>query len=124
MGGMDIAQIKDISSYVIVLILFVLILYASYICSKKVAKISQRTNNSKYMKLVDRLMLGQDRCLAIVSIGEKYYAVGITAAGINLMTELESDDLIELEPPGNSFPENLNFKDIMNQLRRNKHSQD
>lgn len=104
------------------ILLFVLILYGSYYISKKVAKISARDNQSKYMKLQDRIMIGQNKYISIISIGERYFVIGSSDNGMNLITELDQDDLQELKQTGYSISEHLNFQDILKNLGRNKNT--
>lgn len=113
-------QIGQIASFLAVFIVFVLILYASYICSKKVAKISLRENQSKYMKLVDRIVVGQDKHVSIVSIGGRYFLIGTSANSITMLTELDQENLIESEIPETSFPGAESFKEIFKKLGRDK----
>ncbi len=51
-------------------------------------------------------MIGQDKYLEIVRIGERILLLGVSQSGIHLLTMLEDNDMIELEkrqPGHNSF---------------------
>ena len=56
-----------------------------------------KSSSSTYMKLVDQIVLGQDRHIAVVEVGGKYLLVGITAGQINILTTFEKEELIPLE---------------------------
>lgn len=113
-------QIEQISSLLGVIFIFLLILYGSYFVSKKVAKVSLRENQSKYIRLVDRMMLGQDKFIAIILIGNRYFLIGTSGDEITLLGELEQEDLQKLETPDNPLAEALNFKEILKKLGHEK----
>ena len=100
------------------------ILYLSYIVSKRVGKGMAAVHNSRHMKIIDRMFVGQDRSLLIVHIGGRYCLVGVSAAGIQFLSELEESDITELTPdmpPPDNFPA---FSDIFSgklfNAKRNK----
>ncbi len=71
------------------------------------------------MNIVDKIMLGQNKFIAIVQIYNKYYVLSITEKDISILKELE-----DFEPLENEDESNLNFNKILsaykNQLYRNK----
>ncbi len=76
------------------------------------------------------MILGQDKSLAIIEIGEKYYLISITAEKISLLNELEGDDLVEIqntnEKKSFSGKNILDFKDLLrkNIKTKNKESEE
>lgn len=46
------------------------IIYLSYLASKYVGRGMSKGSNSRYMRLIDQLSLGQDRHIAVVQVGE------------------------------------------------------
>lgn len=98
----------DILSTIIPLVLALLamaaVIYLSYIFSKYVAAGAGRMNGAKYMRIVDRMVLGQDKMMMIVQIGDGYYLTGVTAQNVQLIKELSGEDLIELEAVTPSMP--------------------
>lgn len=113
-------QIEQISSFLVILVIFLLLLYGSYYFSKKVAGASIRGNQSKYMKVLDRIMLSRDTSVAVVSVGCRYYLVASSPGGMNLLGEIEEEDLIELQNPQNPFSGALSFHDIMKKIGKEK----
>lgn len=83
-----------IVSLVLVLLAIVLVMYLSYVFTKYVSRRSVYVNAAEYMKVVDRLTVGQDRFILIVNIGGKHYLISVTAQEIRILKEL--DDFIEL----------------------------
>lgn len=113
-------QIEQIGSFLMILLIFVLLLYGSYVCSKKVAGMSMRGTQSKYVKVVDRIMLGRDNYIAVISVGNRYYLIGNSAGGMNMLTEIAEEDLVELKNPQGPFMGTPSFKEIMQKLGREK----
>ncbi len=63
--------------------------------------LSTKTNltlRSKYISIVDRIMLGQSNFLAIAEIDGKFYLLGITEKSINILKELDDFKPAEGEP--------------------------
>lgn len=88
------------------------ILYLAYISSKYIGKSSMALSQSKYLKTLDRTPLSQDKSLAVVQAGDKYFLIGITPNSINKIAELDSEDLVEI-PENKEKPMQPNFKDTL-----------
>lgn len=115
-------MIEQIGSALAVLLIFILVLYGSYVCTKKVAKLSYRGSQSRYMKMEDRLMLGQEQYLAIVTVGEKRYLIGVTGGGISVLSEVSEDELLEVPTEIKGLASNISFKDLMTKFGKDKDS--
>ena len=113
-------MIEQIGSALFMLLIFILILYGSYICTKKVAKLSYKGGQSRYMKLEDRLVLGQEKYLAIVLVGEKHYLIGVTGSKISVLSEINEDELSEIPADIKGFTPNVSFKDLMTKYGKDK----
>lgn len=83
-------------SAILTFIAAVFIIYLSYLVSKYVGKGMNRNGRSHYMRVLDQLMVGQDRYVAVVQAGDRYLLLGVTSQQINLLQELEAEDLIQL----------------------------
>lgn len=75
------------------LIAVVAVIYLSYRFSRYLASGATKMGNSRYMKTIDRIVLGPDRMLLIVEIGGMCYLVGSTASGISLLKELSAEEM-------------------------------
>lgn len=75
------------------LVAVVAVLYLTFRVSRSLAAGATKLGNSRYMKVVDRIVMGPDRMLLIVSIAEKHYLVSSTASGISLLKELSSEEM-------------------------------
>lgn len=76
----------------------------------------------KYIRLLDKTVLGQDKSIALVKAGGKYLLLGIAASGISVLAELDKEQLEETEAPeapGGAIGE-MNFKSIMEMLKDRK----
>lgn len=67
---------------------------------------------SKYMNIVDKIMLGQNKFLAIAQINSKYYLLSITEKNINILKELEDFQALPEEDPENG----MDFNKIINKF--------
>lgn len=94
-----------ITLFVVVL----LILYGSHIASKWAAMGTMRAVKSRQMQLIDRMVIGQDRMLMIVQVGERFFLIGSTGSEISLISELSSTDI--LPPDGEELTHTVNFKE-------------
>lgn len=77
-------------------LLVMAMIYFAYVFTKILAEKSLGSSSGKYIGLVERFVMGKDVSVAIFHIGEKYFLVGISEAGVNLLSELKEDDLIEI----------------------------
>ncbi len=68
------------------------------------------------MNIVDRIMLGQNKYLAIVEISNKYYLMSVTDNNINIIKDLEEFKLNPLENTG----ETKEFNKIFTNFLKNK----
>lgn len=99
------------------LIAVVLILAGSYLVSKYIGRGMSKSSSSLYMRLLDQITLGQDRHIAIIQVGGKYLLVGVTAGQIQVLSELQDDDLIQLSPEETGDGPNIpDFKTIMDKF--------
>ena len=104
------------------LIALVAVIYLSYLFSKYLSLGASKINGAKYMRVVDRLFLGQDKFMMVIQIGDRYYLAGVTGQSVTLMKELSGDELIEMEPnqeKNNVVPQFTVFKEML-EKRLNK----
>ena len=95
------------------------VLYLSYIFSKNLSARAAKINGAEYLKVVDRLPVGQDRFILIIELQGKYILVSVTAQNITVLKEL--DDFSELpasEGEQKSFAESL--KAVLQNMYPNK----
>ena len=100
---------------VLALFAVVAVIYLSYIFSKYIALGASKMSGTKYMRVVDRLVLGQDKMMIIVQIGEKYYLAGVASQSVQIIKELAEEELTEMEAPASSaaFQQVMTFKNAL-----------
>lgn len=101
---------------ILAIIAVVVIIYLSYVVSKYLAVGTERIHAAKYMKVVDRIPVGQDRSILILEIGGKHYLIGNTPQSIEILKELEDGQLVEI-PAEKSMLEQINGKSFQSSLR-------
>lgn len=101
------------------LLLIVVILALCYVATRKIGKIQMGTGagGGKYISLLDRQALGQDKAVALVKVGERYLLLGIAASQVSLLAEVPCDEVTEEGP---AEQEILDFKSIMEKLKDRK----
>lgn len=87
-------------------LLFVLAL--AYITIKWMGSRMSVQTGSRMIKILDRVMIGQDKCLLVVQIGEETMLVGMSGDGVTKLCDLTGTP--NLTPSGQSAPE---FSDIL-----------
>lgn len=103
-------------SLVFAVIGVILVLVLTYYGSRWAAKKMSVSVSSKYINIIDKAPLAQDKFLAIAKIGEKHFLISVTPHNINLLSELESTDLVEILKK-NSVTD---FSDIFKNVLHNK----
>ncbi len=104
------------------LLIIVAVLVGAWWFTRKVAGSGQFGGRSRYMKMIDRMPLAQDKYLALVQLGKKIYIVGIAASEITLLGEMEEEPE-PLEPPDLTVPGAVDFRELMNKIGRKKNGQ-
>lgn len=108
---------NNIITFTGTLLTVVLILASCYWFTRKLGHISAPGRQSRYIKVLDYIVIGQERSLLIVQIGERYLLAGSSPEGLHLLTELRVEDLVEFDAPDGPA---ANFKDIIQQIRNQK----
>lgn len=113
----------DVLPLLFTLFAVVIILYLSYVFTRIIGKKVVRRRNSDYMKIVDTLIISQDKSIIILKAENKYYLMSSSAASINLITELKDfkeTDSIKTEDV--KIIEGIDFKDILNNAFQHRKS--
>lgn len=80
--------IKEIFSIIISLIGIIFVLFLTYYCTKWLSEKANSIQKSKYINIIDKAVLGQNKYLAIAEISNKYYLLSVSDQGINILKEL------------------------------------
>lgn len=102
----------------VTLLILLGILYLAFRVSKYLGTVAIKQSQSKYIKVIDMMALGQDKAISIAQIGNKYFVLGITSGGINNLAELSEDNIQEFEVEKlETLDITEKFKDIINNVK-------
>lgn len=87
----------------------ILILFGAYIATRWYATKVKGMTNGKHIKVVDRVILGKDKGIIIVQVGQKVYMMSEGTNGLTILNEMEEHDLGVVEPQEGP----TSFKDII-----------
>lgn len=80
------------------LIAFALILAAAYYVSKYFGKYALRVRENSNIKIVETSRIAADKYLQIIEVNGQYFLIGISKAGISLISEIDADKIKACEP--------------------------
>ncbi|WP_026835641.1 flagellar biosynthetic protein FliO [Eubacterium xylanophilum] len=101
---------ENILQLIATIIIFVLILVATYYATKWIAGSGALQARTKNIKVLETFKIGPNKYIQIVQLGSKYYAIGISKDNITFLTSLEEDQL-DLTPP--EINRDISFKDVI-----------
>ncbi|MBO5484159.1 MAG: flagellar biosynthetic protein FliO [Lachnospiraceae bacterium] len=106
---------------IILLIFFVLILFASYYFTRWYAKSGMLKNKSQNIHVVESFSMGPGKQICILKLGEKYVAVAVCKEQITVLTELDEGQLSleEVQLQSTSFGEVFGEM-VKQQLKKSK----
>lgn len=103
------------------LVVFVLILFATYYVTKWIARAGAIQTRARNIKVVETFKITQNKYIQIIQLGSKYYAIGISKDNIAFLTCLEEEQLDFTETP--SAPGQIKFKDLFDRFAAKRDSQ-
>ena len=78
-------------------VLFVILL--AYLGTRLIAQKYSKMNSGRYLKVIERVALGQDKALILLTVNQKVYLLGVTGKCINMVCEFEENELVEINNP-------------------------
>lgn len=75
------------------IIVFVLVLFATYYVTKWMAKSGVITPKSKNIKVIETFKIAPNKYIQIIQLGNKYYSIGVTKDNISFLSELDESQL-------------------------------
>lgn len=72
----------------------VVVLFGAWYVSRFAAVKMRHLSQSKYMEVIDRIYLGKDRGLYLIRVGDRAYLIGMTANGMEHISEIPLDGLV------------------------------
>jgi len=103
------------------IIVFILILFATYYTSKWVAKNGVNMQKAGNIQVIETYRLSQTKYLQIVKTGkDRYFLISVTKDNVSLIAELDDED-IDLSRYNNQKMQENNFSLILkNVIKKNK----
>lgn len=99
-------MLQDIIELIVVLIIFLGVLGASYFVTKKLATFNRKMGANKNMEIIEVLPLMQGQYLYIVKVTNRYFVIGCSQKGnITYINEIEESELILNKESAVSFQE-------------------
>lgn len=95
----DMQWISGVLSILFILLVFALVLVAAYYATRLVAKGYTPTIMGGNMRVLERISLGQDRQLLIVSVGERRLLLGSSQKGVELICDITDQPLSYPDTP-------------------------
>ncbi|MGI6707466.1 MAG: flagellar biosynthetic protein FliO [Clostridia bacterium] len=99
------------------------VLWLAYWTSRWIASRSAQFTQGKYLKMIDRIMVGNDKWITLVQLGDKIYMIGITGQRIEQIGETDISRLAPLMD-GESGAKPGDFKTRLAALLENKPAAD
>ncbi len=101
--------------FVGLILVFILILSASYFTAKWVSKHSLGNNAAGNIKLIETFRIAPGECLQIVKAGKKYLIIGVTKEHIEMLTELSEEDLVL---PEDESGQQFQFQEVLALIKK------
>jgi flagellar biosynthetic protein FliO len=96
---------EDFLPLILGLVIICVMLLGFYWLLKKFAGKTNRFSNGRYARIIDRIVLTQDKQIQLVEIGDFVIIIGISASSISLLSKIKKDQLklLEQDTPAASF---------------------
>lgn len=73
------------------------------------------------MRVLDRLVLGQDRQLIVIAVGERYFLLSSSTAGVQKIEELSAEEGAQWEEKAGDAPKAPSFLEVLEKAFGKKH---
>lgn len=97
------------------LIVIAAILALCYFTTRRLGSV--RTGGGRYIRLLDRVAIGQDKAVALIQAGEKYLLLGIANAQITVLAQMDESQIAQMDL---KKEEPVDFKSILEALKDRK----
>ena len=108
---------SDILPLILSMAAVVAVLYLCYLFSKFIAKKANRIADSTNIHILEKVVLAQDKGLALAEICGSYYLIGFSNNGVEILHELSKEDVKTQQSSG--IVKN-NFLEILNTTLKNR----
>lgn len=107
------------------ILIFAFIVALAYFSTKFIARYQNNLlKNKTNVKIIESFRIGTNKFIAIVKIGESYYAIGVGKDEFTMIDKLNPDELIDFSvDSGSTSSKKIDFKEILSQVK-NRDSKD
>ena len=111
---------QNVLEMITVLIVFILVLIATYYTTKWIGKSGVVQTHTKNIKVIETFRIAPNKYIQIVQLGNKYYSIGVSKENITFLTPLEEEqlDFTEEKVDGQSGEA---FRDLIERIRTGYH---
>lgn len=99
-----------------VLVVFILVLVATYYATRWIGKSGAIQAQSANIKVVETFKIAPNKYIQIIQLGSKYYSIGVTKDTISFLAPLDEGQL-DLTDRGKDVPI-LPFRDMLDRLNK------
>jgi len=103
-----------------VTILFLIVLAITFLTTKFVGGIKMNRDSKSNFKVIETYKITQNKYLQIIEVANKYILIAISKDNIQYLTELNGEEVKELELP----KLDINFSEVFNKVTKNQKSKD
>lgn len=83
---------KDFWDAFLYIIIMIAVIVAAYVATKYLAGRGRRVQ-SRHIRILDRMMLGRDKHIALIEVGDKNLLIGVTNQAINVLGDIDGESL-------------------------------
>lgn len=97
------------------IVLFILILVASYYTTRWIGKSELANHGSKNIAVLETYRIAPGKVIQIVKTGKKYIVIGVSKEHIEMLTELSEDEYEETKVVTN---QDFKFQDVLSIVKK------
>lgn len=111
-------MLSNVIQLVVILIIFVLVLVATYFTTRWIGKTGAIQTYAPNIHVKETFKIAPNKYIQIVQLGDQYYAIGVSKDNITFLTAL-SEEQLDLTPV-EANKKTLSFMDMFEKVRRDK----
>lgn len=97
------------------ILVFVLVLFATYYATKWIAKSGAVQSYAKNIKVIETFKIAPNKYIQIIELGNRYYAIGVTKDNITFLSSLDEEQL-DLQKTETASWQDASFMDVMSRV--------
>lgn len=113
---------ESIFQLIVVLIIFIGVLFASYYVTKWIAGYQKQSSCNRNLEIVEMSKLSADKSIQIVRAGkDKYFILALSKNDVTFIGELTRDELVEVDSADiQNNVSSVDFKSILERMTNKK----